>query len=228
MESATAAPTAAAAPASSYTRTQYPIVLVHGAAGWGKILGVYDYWFGIIDALRSGGATVFYTQVSPFHSAEVRGEQLLSQVETIVALTGARKVNLVGHSFGGFDARYVATIRPDLVASVTTLAAPNGGAELADYIEMHFPPGSLGYNEIAAIFNLIGDSSRLSRGSHTQRCHRHTPRCGRSRHRASTASTPRLFQPGPLRRGRGEGGGHLLLLMGRYWHIHHGRAPATP
>ena len=50
------APTAQAA--STYTKTRYPIVLVHGLLGFDSLLGVYDYFYGIPQALRSGGATV--------------------------------------------------------------------------------------------------------------------------------------------------------------------------
>jgi triacylglycerol lipase len=44
------------------------------------------------------------------------------------------KVNVIGHSQGGIDARYVAAVRPDLVASVTTVGTPHVGADLADVL----------------------------------------------------------------------------------------------
>ncbi len=40
---------------SGYTQTRYPIVLVHGLFGFDSALGV-DYFYGIPDALRQGGA----------------------------------------------------------------------------------------------------------------------------------------------------------------------------
>ena len=101
----------------TYTKTKYPIVLEHGLAGFDELFGVYSYWFGIVDALEDGGATVFTTTVSQLNATEARGEQLIDQIETIVALTGKPKVNLIGHSHGGLDIRYVAAVRPDLVAS---------------------------------------------------------------------------------------------------------------
>ena len=42
---------------------------------------MYEYWFGIADALRDGGATVFVTEVSQLNSTEARGEQLIDQIE---------------------------------------------------------------------------------------------------------------------------------------------------
>jgi triacylglycerol lipase len=52
-------------------------------------------------ALTRDGAKVYVAQVSAAHSTEVRGEQLLAQVRNIMAVTGASKVNLMGHSHGG-------------------------------------------------------------------------------------------------------------------------------
>src|SRR3546814_17474807 len=94
------------------------------------------YWYGIVSALRRGGATVIAVQVSPLHSSEVRGEQLLARIEEILKQTGAQKVNLIGHSQGALTARYAAAKRPELVASVTSVAGTNHGSELADYLQI--------------------------------------------------------------------------------------------
>ncbi|CAM5243124.1 hypothetical protein SSTU70S_00422 [Stutzerimonas stutzeri] len=101
---------------TGYTQTRYPIVLGHGMLGFDSLLGV-DYWYGIPAALRRDGAQVYVTEVSQLNTSELRGEELLAQVEEIVALSGKPKVNLIGHSHGGPTVRYVAAVRPDLVAS---------------------------------------------------------------------------------------------------------------
>lgn len=119
--------------------TRYPIVLVPGLMGFVKLV-VYPYWFGIVPALRRGGAHVIPVMVSAVNSTEIRGEQLLARVQEILLETGAAKVNLIGHSQGALTIRYVAGVRPDLVASVTSVAGPNHGSELADYFEAHYPP----------------------------------------------------------------------------------------
>ena len=136
---------------STYTKTKYPIVLAHGLLGFDQLLGV-DYWYKIPQDLRSDGATVYVTQVSNTNYTEVRGEQLISQIENILAVSGASKVNLIGHSHGGPTIRYVASVRPDLVASVTTVAGVNKGSNAADFLRQ-IPEGSALEGLALSIFN---------------------------------------------------------------------------
>ncbi|MEE4674427.1 triacylglycerol lipase [Pseudomonas alliivorans] len=134
--------------------TRYPLLLVPGLLGFVRLL-VYPYWFGIVKALERGGATVIPVMVSGVNSTEIRGEQLLKVIEQTVRETGVAKVNLIGHSQGALTVRYVAARRPDLVASVTSVAGPNYGSELADYLERHFPPGTLGGRVVNAVIGLL-------------------------------------------------------------------------
>ena len=128
--------------ASEYAKTRYPIVLVHGLFGFDSFLGL-DYFYGIPGALTQDGARVFVAQVSAANSTEVRGEQLLAQVKTIMAITGASKVNLIGHSHGGPTIRYVAGVAPQLVASVTSIGGVNKGSRVADILRGVVPAGTL-------------------------------------------------------------------------------------
>lgn len=122
---------------SQYAKTKYPIVFSHGMAGFIRVgtdqFGL-DYWYQILPDLARNGANVWATRVSPFNSSEIRGEQLLEQVKEIAAITGADKVNLIGHSHGGATIRYVAGSEPKLVASLTTVGAPHKGSPVADLI----------------------------------------------------------------------------------------------
>ena len=119
---------------TTYAQTKYPIVFAHGLFGFGSVVGI-DYFYGILPDLARNGANVWATQVSTMNSSEVRGEQMLQQVEEILALTGKDKVNLIGHSHGGQSVRYVAGVIPNQVASVTTIGSGNKGAKLADVLE---------------------------------------------------------------------------------------------
>ncbi|MCA9550988.1 MAG: triacylglycerol lipase [Myxococcales bacterium] len=153
------------AEAGTYTRTRYPIVLAHGMAGFDELFGVYEYWFGMADALRRDGATVYVTEVSQFNDTEVRGEQLLAQIEEIVAITGAGKVNIIAHSHGGLDARYVASVRPDLVASVTTIGSPHRGAELANFLRANVNEGGFTELVLSTFANALGQLLALVSGT---------------------------------------------------------------
>jgi triacylglycerol lipase len=117
---------------STYARTVYPIVLAHGLVGFTKV-GSIDYFYGVPKDLTSQGSLVYTTLTSAVNgSAEVRGEQLLAQVNKIIALSGKSKVNLIGHSQGGLDSRYVFGVAPTKVASVTTVGTPHKGTPVAD------------------------------------------------------------------------------------------------
>lgn len=143
-------------------RTQHPIVLVHGLSGFDSILA--DYFYGVKGALRDVGATQVYTpQVTAFASNDARGEQLLAYVENLLAVTGAQKVNIIGHSQGGATARYVASVRPDLVASVTSVGSPHFGSPVADLLKdspLEGPALAIGNAVGALLAALSGDSGQ--------------------------------------------------------------------
>ncbi|WP_257325276.1 lipase family alpha/beta hydrolase [Pseudoalteromonas rhizosphaerae] len=126
---------------AGYTQTKYPIVLAHGLMGFDDVLGV-DYFYRVPASLSRDGAQVFVTAVSSLNNSEQRGEQLLQQVEQIIALTGTTKVNLIGHSQGAQSIRYVASLRPDLVASATSVGGVNFGSPVADVVRQGLTPGS--------------------------------------------------------------------------------------
>ncbi len=138
----------------TYAQTKYPIVLCHGMAGFDSLFGVVDYFYGIESSLKSSGATVYITHVPAFNTTEARGEALLQELEDIAARDGVTKFNLIGHSHGGLDVRYVAGVRPDLVASVTSVGSPHQGADLATFLSNNLTSG--GFTETA--LGLLADS----------------------------------------------------------------------
>lgn len=150
---------------SSYAKTQYPIVFVHGFSGFSRVgtdqLGV-DYWYQILPDLARNGATTFAASVSPFNSTEIRGEQLLSQVEEVLAITGKDKVNLIGHSHGGPTIRYVAGVQPTKVASLSSVSGSHKGTALFDLILK--TEGTPFYNMFGAIGNFFGQAISFAQG----------------------------------------------------------------
>lgn len=144
-----------------YTQTQYPIVLSHGFLGFDSFFEgtafEFDYWFDIVRNLEEGGAEVYVTEVSPVESSVNRGEQIIQQLDAIRAVKGqpGLRFNLIGHSQGGIDVRYVAGVRPDLVASLTTVGSPHQGVDVFDlFVD---PGGGLGQG----LLDLLGASVDL-------------------------------------------------------------------
>ncbi|MCB9522620.1 MAG: alpha/beta fold hydrolase [Myxococcales bacterium] len=128
----------------------YPLVLAHGFFGFEDFAGVdfIHYFWQVRDDLEAAGEPwVFTPAVDPFDDSEVRGAQLLARVARIREITGADKVNLIGHSQGGLDARFVAALRPDWVASVTTLSTPHRGSALLDV--------ALGFVDVGPVPDLL-------------------------------------------------------------------------
>lgn len=111
------------AQAATYSKTKYPVVLVHGIFGFDSIVGV-DYFYQIPDALRESGSKVYIARVSQLGSSAARGEQLLQQMKEWAAIDQVEKFNLIAHSQGGLDARYVGGVAPNMVASITTVGSP--------------------------------------------------------------------------------------------------------
>ncbi|MBX8621195.1 triacylglycerol lipase [Pseudomonas glycinae] len=122
--------------------TNHPVLLVHGLFGFERI-GPFELFHDVRQALKAVGVQVFVPHLSAIHDNEVRGEQLLSQIGSVLRGTGASKVNLIGHSQGALTARYAAALAPGRVASVTSVSGPNHGSELADFLIKALKPGRL-------------------------------------------------------------------------------------
>lgn len=137
---------------STYSKTKYPILMVHGWLGWSKIgtdtIGL-DYWYQILPDMARNGSTVFAAQLSPANTTAHRGEQLISQVEDVLAITGNSKVNLIGHSHGGPTVLYVSSTKPQYIASITGVAGTYHGSKVADDIQ--------GNSLSRTAFNILGD-----------------------------------------------------------------------
>lgn len=129
------------APEPAKLGAPYPVVLLHGMSGFGKLelgpVGI-TYFDGVVEDLTKSGEAVFVTLVPPFDTSEARALALSEQIDEILKRTGKAKVNLVGHSQGGMDARVITSPQGlgygDRVASVTTIATPHRGSRIADAV----------------------------------------------------------------------------------------------
>lgn len=140
-------------------RTKYPILLVHGIffRDWQLV----NYWGRIPQALQKCGATLYYGGQQSAAPVAVSAAELKARVETVLAETGAEKLNLIAHSKGGLDSRY-AIARLGLapyVASLTTINTPHRGCVFAQHLLKTLPKGVLGWMErkYNAVFHALGD-----------------------------------------------------------------------
>ena len=117
---------------------RYPVLLVHGIVGWNRArLGPFfmDYFNGIKGELSRMGIPAMATKQTSFASVHDRAVQVKAQLEDFLRITGAEKVNIVAHSMGGIDCRYLISRLgvADKVASLTTVSSPHQGAWYADF-----------------------------------------------------------------------------------------------
>jgi triacylglycerol lipase len=130
---------------------KHPIVLAHGLMGFDELRIIpkffhvppVHYWRGITDALRGNGIEVITASVPALGSIEERAAKL---GKDIAAKANGKSVNIVAHSMGGLDARYmISQLQPDNVEvlSLTTVATPHRGSAFADYCFQEIGPDFL-------------------------------------------------------------------------------------
>jgi triacylglycerol lipase len=116
--------------------TKYPVVLVHGIAFKDANLTGIDYWYGIEDDLKDQGAVLFVTEQNAFQSHAFRAQQVLEYLLYVKALYGYEKFNLIAHSQGALDSRYLISNLngKDIVASLSTVSGVHRGTKIADIV----------------------------------------------------------------------------------------------
>jgi triacylglycerol lipase len=100
----------------------------------GSYLPSIHYWRGIREALSANQTEVITASVPPSGSIEKRAAKLAEDIE---AQARGKSVNIVAHSMGGLDARYmISRLQPTgvKVKSLITVATPHHGSPFADYL----------------------------------------------------------------------------------------------
>ncbi|MCX7678900.1 MAG: alpha/beta hydrolase [Spirochaetes bacterium] len=124
-------------------KTKYPIVLVHGAFFKDENLLGINYWWGIPEALEEEGAIVYVTQQDTFNGVEERARQIARELAELFAVHPEwRKVNLIAHSQGPLDCRFLITnltipgrgAARNCVASLTSISGTHRGSEMAELL----------------------------------------------------------------------------------------------
>lgn len=112
-------------------KTRYPVVLVHGMMA--KDFRLWRAFRGIRDHLRKEGITVYVTNQDGVGGIVTNARQLRDEILEVLDREHCEKVNIVAHSKGGLDARYMITHlgMEGHVASLTTLSTPHHGSGLS-------------------------------------------------------------------------------------------------
>ena len=127
-----------------------PVLLIHGYNGAPENWKNMRTWLTRDGANSDGGvidlntvsvdpkAKVFAIKFSrPYNSTKTNATELRKAIDKIAAATGNKKIDLVGHSMGGLDARYYLEDGGDKVNKLVMIATPNRGSVLGD-VELMF------------------------------------------------------------------------------------------
>lgn len=134
---------------SEICAAKYPLIMLHGIGF--RDLKYFNYWGRIPKELERNGARVYYGHQKAWGTIEENAADIKATVERALEETGAEKVNIIAHSKGGLDARYLISglHMEDKVASLTTVSTPHRGSCLIDVLNKlpdsvyHFVSGLL-------------------------------------------------------------------------------------
>ncbi len=112
---------------------RYPLLMVHG-------MGFRDrkhlcYWGRVPKTLESLGARVFFGNQDSVGSIESNADTIAKSLDEALRVTGADKVNILAHSKGGLEAKYLVNHGyQDKIASITTIDTPHHGSHTIDFL----------------------------------------------------------------------------------------------
>lgn len=110
-----------------------PVILIHG---YFEPKSVWDHWQNLLESKTKTFAVTFNTTDDKCGSADEHAKELGQVIKEVKRETGQDKVNIVGHSKGGLDARvYLANNHTSKdVANLIMIGTPNAGSPLADFV----------------------------------------------------------------------------------------------
>jgi triacylglycerol lipase len=133
-------------------------MLIHGTGF--RDYKYINYWGRIPEALEKHGASVFYGLQDSWGAVDKNAQTIRENANKVLKENNCSKINLIAHSKGGLDARYlISTLgMSDQIASLTTIATPHHGSKTMDTF-CRFP---VPVYRIAAIFvnlwfRILGD-----------------------------------------------------------------------
>ena len=127
-------------PTRSRSVPRHPVVFCHGMLAMTMLRMQMpedtNYFSHLRPFLRERGIEALYPNVEPTGGVAERAEQL----RDLIRHWTDEPINLIAHSMGGLDARYLIAHlgMADRVASLTTIATPHRGTAVADWFCLNF------------------------------------------------------------------------------------------
>jgi triacylglycerol lipase len=150
-------------PAPELEPTRWPILLVNGI----DTSPLFRWSSRIVSTMReAGGHDVHLATLTPYQPPRVRAPELWKRIEEVRAETGAARVNLICHSLGGLDCRYLVSpngLTLDLgvdaassVASISTVGTAHHGTRVAD-VALGLTPDADSARVVNDLAGVLGD-----------------------------------------------------------------------
>ena len=156
---------------SDNCKTRYPLFLIHGA-GFRDFKHI-SYWGRIAKTFEENGATVYTGQQDAWATVEENAATLKNSLMAVMERDGVEKVNIIAHSKGGLEARYMATALgcAPWIASITTVSTPHGGSQTVEKL-MKLPKPIIRFAGffVDLWFRILGDKNPAFYAS----CHQFT------------------------------------------------------
>ena len=137
---------------------KYPVILVHGVGAKDNKL----FWGRIPEKLKNAGVNVFFGNTDSWSGIESNALALKKSVDSVLEECEAEKVNLIAHSKGGIDSRFlISTLGyAPKIASLTSIATPHLGSEIVDFIfDRKYIHTELVQKIASSLAKLYGDKS---------------------------------------------------------------------
>lgn len=138
-------------------QTKFPILLLHGLNC--RAEKPIAYFGRIPDALRNQGAKVYLGEQDAWGTIENNALQIKKQLDNILMIEKCDKVNIVAHSKGGLEARYLVSglMQQDQIASISTISTPHYGSKTAQRWVVHDRLLTVAGTLINLMWKMIGD-----------------------------------------------------------------------
>lgn len=113
--------------------TRYPLFFIHGI-GFKDNSKYYSYWGRITGCLQNHGAKVFFSNHDRIGTIHDNAVKIKAKLDDIIKTEHIEKVNIIAHSKGGIEARYLISAlgAGKNTASLTTFASPHRGIKTID------------------------------------------------------------------------------------------------